>query len=1010
MQRGSVGRIERYREWNSALAEAVYPQQDDPSPAYMSLGEEQRSAIATALGFETKDFDSELAECLRGVLDPRSSGPTELFQPINEELSRWRTADSSERGAPPVLPLLALLAVAANRMATSDGMAENNFYGRVKELLDYSDEKHRFENGYRRYSERYWGALEKWLEEQDGSHGLPTAMAVGYRHVGLPISQILVRETDREKLPLFFLEAGFPPGAVVSPQELEAALSGWIESENGRVSPALRRLWSTKSAKSRILESVSTVLATWNGHVAHQDGDDASLEVSLALNIGLFPRPRVDFSPIMYTKKADEPQDGEIKTVHGWESVGLVPFSAGIVRIGDQSTFDNRTLLEGVLEVRGAGSERVTVRRPRRIMVFRRVEHAGAFLEAKQTMLGEDILVVVRSDDHLLGTVKDILSKCARAGWDTYPAEYGGLPPGWTLFHKVQILAHPGALIPERMAMDLQALTPLTRSQILVSGGFSLPGSARSSWHRDRLPEVRVVSDDPAGFGVKLFDLSDSASDGDGSLLLLESRKNEAGALVIALAEEELEDGNYRLEFTSASSAQTTVPLTIRVRSGDTIDEKQLDKFKPINQFLDDPLSVLCASEVVGETSIFGGTLENPDAVEPYAASVPPEPHWRTTRSERQKLTLSIPSVPPESCVYTGAHKIRVEEAPLSKDGKPLVRYTHGVCVRCGLERRYLTNIHQVKKRQPKQPVSPEVRASSLGNISAVGGSEEGLPWDIVLDGFFRCGAGNASTFERLSSFLEPSALMMHHLTRTLSSLGYVELMRDRESLQLTGWEVSPTALIPTPRGWFLCGYWPKALIRAQEKADPTLKVEWIDQQEAPASRYFNHFPSEALKGVVEGVDALSIAVQLPKLSEVIAALPRVPAPVRATGVSVFDPASAKWQDADCMTLVGGYRMRGFATMDLLRNQDDLERRTMAVSTVHLSKHAAALLWGRKPLVAYDGRAHTLSVPLGGNLPGLYERAVVLASGLAPVIRSGSVHYLDVSPELAGHIAYLLSH
>lgn len=110
------------------------------------------------------------------------------------------------------------------------------------------------------------------------------------------------------------------------------------------------------------------------------------------------------------------------------------------------------------------------------------------------------------------------------------------------------------------------------------------------------------------------------------------------------------------------------------------------------------------------------------------------------------------------------------------------------------------------------------------------------------------------------------------------------------------------------------------------------------------------------------------------------------------------------------MTLVGGYRMRGFATMDLLRNQDDLERRTMAVSTVHLSKHAAALLWGRKPLVAYDGRAHTLSVPLGGNLPGLYERAVVLASGLAPVIRSGSVHYLDVSPELAGHIAYLLSH
>lgn len=203
--------------------------------------------------------------------------------------------------------------------------------------------------------------------------------------------------------------------------------------------------------------------------------------------------------------------------------------------------------------------------------------------------------------------------------------------------------------------------------------------------------------------------------------------------------------------------------------------------------------------------------------------------------------------------------------------------------------------------------------------------------------------------------------------------------------------------------------HWPEELVRAQLAADPDLELERVRQQEAPRSRYFNQFPTTLLEGVHEGADALELATQLPALSEVIAALPRTPAPSRASGLSLFDPASAKWEDADSMAAAGGYRMRSFATVDLLRDWDDLERGTMAMSTVHLSKHAAALLWQQKPLVAYNRESQILSVPLGTNLPGLYERAAVFASGLAPVVEGGSVHYLDVSPELAGHLTYLLS-
>ena len=65
-------------------------------------------------------------------------------------------------------------------MASGDGMAESNFYGRVREVLEDPDEKRHFEMGYRRYAERYWGALNRWLEGVDGLRGLPTAVAVGH--------------------------------------------------------------------------------------------------------------------------------------------------------------------------------------------------------------------------------------------------------------------------------------------------------------------------------------------------------------------------------------------------------------------------------------------------------------------------------------------------------------------------------------------------------------------------------------------------------------------------------------------------------------------------------------------------------------------------------------------------------------------------------------------------------------------------------------------------------------
>jgi hypothetical protein len=64
-------------------------------------------------------------------------------------------------------------------------------------------------------------------------------------------------------------------------------------------------------------------------------------------------------------------------------------------------------------------------------------------------------------------------------------------------------------------------------------------------------------------------------------------------------------------------------------------------------------------------------------------------------------------------------------------------------------------------------------------------------------------------------------------------------------------------------------------------------------------------------------------------------------------------------------------------------------------------KHIAAATSG-SPLIAFDETSKKLTVPLGAELPWLYERAIVLESGLAPVSKTnGQIEYSSVSKTVA---------
>lgn len=144
-------------------------------------------------------------------------------------------------------------------------------------------------------------------------------------------------------------------------------------------------------------------------------------------------------------------------------------------------------------------------------------------------------------------------------------------------------------------------------------------------------------------------------------------------------------------------------------------------------------------------------------------------------------------------------------------------------------------------------------------------------------------------------------------------------------------------------------------------------------------------------------------------MSTILEQLPRQSA--SASGdISWFDVVDASWKRVDSYEAQGAYRIRKFATLDVVRSAEDLERGTYARCPVQLSKHLAALMDGR-PLAAYDPNQKLFMVPVGAELPGLYGRALTAASCLpaALVHGSGAVAYRDVPEELATRVFDLLT-
>jgi len=1011
---------ERYLRWNQAIADVVYGRGNAGKPVYLDLEDDVLDGIAGRAEPGTTDAVGSLVEAVRDTLTLRH-GASRVFARHLSHLNAWRNGSMME--APPVLGLLALLSLSAETMREGEGMRPHNFYGRLAEHLELDEQSLKaFQTGYRRkingtaVSGLLWGALNDWLEALEGNRGLPTAFALGHEHIGLPVSQALVRETDRERFGDLFASNSLPPRSSLPSFEMEALIEEWISRRPCPASYSLERLWrSGADARVRIADVAVLALESWDGasalRPASQDDTRPQDIVRASAVLRQFPTRSIEVGLVVPAHAAEEVVTVEVlgarETVIG--SLELIPTSSSYLGLADVDAIDGASFLAGEVLLRRPGSEPLLRRRARRAVPMRYDDRLLSWVECERVQLGEESLILVRDD--VAPSARGLLTEIARPGFREETA-LRGLPGGWTLFSGVQVLSSIPIERRKSTHVDLNVFQAMASAQLVLEGGLRIPGNI-AKWSTSLPPEIRATSDSDGRLEARLACSRELGSSRP------EDREftGAEAVLVWDLAQESLEDGDY--EFSLLQDGELIRTLTLRLRSADnpavTVDDDQ----RPIVHDADDRGFGLFACRDDKERG-FRGVVDTVAEIE--SGDPPTTPGWYSARKEGRTEQVSsggrvlFPAPDDSSCMATGSHRMSIETA------RPGFRSVEGVCEHCGLIKRYPA--FRGKRKSNRQSGAQSVSAPRI-DVTALAPVREarGIDWKSAFDAVCHIGSGPASALTRLAAALEGSDLFGDAFERRLESLGHVEIERAGTSLVASSWGVVEPLIVGLSDGAAtIAGFRSEVMMAALEEyvRDRGGSVA-IEPAEAPPVVQIAGLTTAELNELAALVGSVTrrearfvpraaenLTAMLPPLSKARQQLPST-STTSARAYERWDPEKARFEPCGNASFPSAFRLSGFHRTYIYRATEDMARMSATVGDARIVKYLAAADSDR-PLVGYDSATNVLYVPLGADLPGLYGRAATLCSGRPPVENLGEriLEYRNVPSGVAAHLSHLL--
>ena len=473
-----------YKAWNAALGSFFFNRNFAARPAYLQVDSDTLPRVAPGAGVDPHEAEASFIQAVRSQLTPGGRNP---FADLLRGIDDWRTQIRDHPATPPFLGLLGICVLAASKMCADPArrVRSSNYYVQLNELLGLRPQG--MPGHFGRVTD-LWEQLNWWLDEVNGGAlGLATARTHRFFiNVGYPISQCLLREVDRHKLPDFFRWEGLAPGEVVDGEELIPRLSMWATRTTCTLSRRGRSVFRNGDVAliRQAADVVAAELALWDGGSTDTEGRryatiELRVEVRRAgrnLVCELYPRAPEGFPEGKYQ---GGPQPLDLTRLPG------MPWFEPLPSAMLEDALANGVVLQAggyVLQYRQCG-------------VIPLGEHAelGGWVSCGRVCLGESHLVLC--DVRHRAEVEDLLERCAEPGWMEAPRPEG-LPSAWVCLRNVRIVTPP-----KKWRETLDCLAPRLRVGIQLVGGLKLE---RDVWLKGGEPDAIVTTPQDQPVAVRI--------------------------------------------------------------------------------------------------------------------------------------------------------------------------------------------------------------------------------------------------------------------------------------------------------------------------------------------------------------------------------------------------------------------------------------------------------------------------------------------------------------------------
>lgn len=298
-----------YLHWNDLIAAHFFKPENAGIRVHLSVGSSVIDDLAASANTSRDDFVAAIKVGPEWVTRTRQG----ICQKALQAMEGWRERDLEY---PPYVGYLAFFVLAAG---LEGDFAPHAYYPRLRTLLDEPPTTGQYPS-FERMLE-LWDDLERWanIDKQGELGQFQAEIAGGWINVGIPVAQVILSETERQRLHVIFAEAGLDPAATPSDEQMASVLA---EHGYHRLRPrTLQILEEHSNANAEIrgllISAALEELREWDGEFDSEDGEQVQINGTLRL-CGRVDRiaQRVRFK-IRCKSSHDIPDEGVVLSLAG---------------------------------------------------------------------------------------------------------------------------------------------------------------------------------------------------------------------------------------------------------------------------------------------------------------------------------------------------------------------------------------------------------------------------------------------------------------------------------------------------------------------------------------------------------------------------------------------------------------------------------------------------------------------------------------------------------------------